>query len=217
MLIHSLSYLTWVGPAAYAEDFVRAHQWICGHYRTGLSVLHGLPVLQDGTDDLNIANALSTVFRWYSLAANPAERDIIRTRSVWNDILLATAVQSSTAASYSPKGGSGQPSAPLTASSSKPSALPSLPPSTASPLVIVRGELPSASLLPKDPSSMSSTLLNCPPMVQGSPILKLRLPTLLDSLKPTIFHTAWIRGLSLRGQEGQERRRSASQEGQGLV
>ena len=81
----------------------------------------------------------------------------------------------------------------------------------------MRGELPSASLLPKDPSSMSSTLLNCPPMVQGSPILKLRLPTSLDSLKPTIFHTAWIRGLSLRGQEGQERRRSASQEGQGLV
>ena len=35
-----------------------------------------------------------------------------------------------------------------------------MPPSTASPLVIVRGELPSASLLPKDPSSMSSTLLN---------------------------------------------------------
>ena len=26
VLIHSLSYLTWVGPAAYAEDFVRARQ-----------------------------------------------------------------------------------------------------------------------------------------------------------------------------------------------
>ena len=72
-----------------------------------------------------------------------------------------------------------------------------MPPSTASPLVIVRGELPSASLLPKDPSSMSSTLLNCLPTAQGSPILKLRLPTSLDSLKPTVFHTAWIPDIRL--------------------
>ena len=61
----------------------------------------------------------------------------------------------------------------------------------------MRGELPSASLLPKDPSSTSLTLLNCPPTAQGSPILKLRLPTLLDSLKPTIFQTAWIPDIRL--------------------
>ena len=61
VLIHSLSYLTWVGPAAYAEDFVRACQRICGLYRTGLSVLHGLPVLQDGTDNPSITNNLSIV------------------------------------------------------------------------------------------------------------------------------------------------------------
>ena len=116
---------------------------------------------------------------------------------MWSDILFATAVQSSTAASHSPTSGSGQPSAPLTASSSKPSALPSLVPSTASPLAILRGELPSASPQPKDPSSTSSTLLNCTPLAQGSPILKLRLPTSLDSLKPTIFHAAWIPDIRL--------------------
>ena len=42
VLIHSLSYLSWVGPTAYAKDFVQARQRICGLYRTGLSVLHGL-------------------------------------------------------------------------------------------------------------------------------------------------------------------------------
>ena len=126
VLIHSLSYLSWVGPAAYTEDFVQARQQICGLYRTGLSVLHGLPVLQDGTDNPSITNDLSIVLRWYSLAANPAERDIVKTRSVWSDILLATAVQSSTAASHSPNSRSGWPSAPLSASSSKPSALPSM-------------------------------------------------------------------------------------------
>ena len=57
--------------------------------------------------------------------------------------------------------------------------------------------MPSASPQPKDLSSTSSTLLNCTPSAQGSPILKLRLPTSLDSLKPTIFHAAWIPDIRL--------------------
>ena len=57
--------------------------------------------------------------------------------------------------------------------------------------------MPSASPQPKDPSSTSSTLLNCTPTAQGSPILKLRLLTSLDSLKPTIFHTALIPDIRL--------------------
>ena len=40
-------------------------------------------------------------------------------------------------------------------------------------------------------------LLNCTPSAQGSPILKLRPATSLDSLKPTIFHAAWIPDIRL--------------------
>ena len=44
VLLHSLSHLAWVGAAAYAEDLVRARQRITGTYRSGVLVLHGLPL-----------------------------------------------------------------------------------------------------------------------------------------------------------------------------
>ena len=51
VLLHSVSHLAWVGPAAYTEDLVRARQRICGTYRTGILVLHVLPLLPEGSSD----------------------------------------------------------------------------------------------------------------------------------------------------------------------
>ena len=81
ILIHSLSHLAWVGPAAYAEDFVRARQKICGTYRSGLTVLNGLPVPAEGSCNSDLANELAAVADWLSLAKNRAERDISNTMS----------------------------------------------------------------------------------------------------------------------------------------
>ena len=59
-------HLTWVGPAAYAEDLVRSRQRICGTYRTGILVLHGLPLPLDRCSDPNTANDLQAVTDWLS-------------------------------------------------------------------------------------------------------------------------------------------------------
>ena len=63
VMLHSLSHLNWVGVAAYTEDFVRARQRILGLYRRGLSVLHGLLILADGSADSSLANNLLSVTR----------------------------------------------------------------------------------------------------------------------------------------------------------
>ena len=205
VLLHSLSHLKWVGTAAYAEDFVCARQRILATYRTGLSVLHGLPLLAEGSSDSSLANDLLSIVRWYSLVLNPADRDIQTTRSAWSGVLIHNAVQSSTAAQPKHICSGVQPTAMPTALGSKPSALPSSHTSTASPLAPKGLELPSASSPTHDLSSTSSTLLNCSPSAQGSVLLKLRLPTSLDSLKPIVFQAQWLHGLHLTatGEDGE--------------
>ena len=205
VLLHSLSHLKWVGTAAYAEDFVRSRQRILATYRSGLSVLHGLPILAEGSTDSSLANDLLAIVRWYSLVLNPADRDIQATRSAWSGILIDNAVQSSTAAPPLHTCSGVQPSATPTDMGSKPSALPASRVSTASPLASTGLELPSASSPTLDLSSTSSTLLNCSPSAQGSVLLKLRLPTSLDSLKPIVFQAQWLHGIQLSptGEDGE--------------
>ena len=89
VLLHSLSHLTWVGPAAYAEDLVRSRQRICGTYRTGILVLHGLPLPLDGCSDPNTANGLQAVTDWLSMAKDQSERDISTTYLLWRSRIIA--------------------------------------------------------------------------------------------------------------------------------
>ena len=125
MLLHSTSHLAWAGPAAYCEDFVRARQRIYGAYRSGLTVMGGLPLLANGCKDPDLVQDLATVSIWMETVRNPAERDISSARSVWRTLFIPPASKPSAEAAVSL--GSGQPSAPLsscdTGSGSKPSAL----------------------------------------------------------------------------------------------
>ena len=89
VLLHSLSHLAWVGPATYTEDLVRARQRISGTYRSGILVLHGLPLSASGSTDSNIANDLTAVSDWLNLVRDPSERDISLTRDLWQARLLA--------------------------------------------------------------------------------------------------------------------------------
>ena len=216
ILLHSISHLAWAGPAAYCEDFVRARQKILAVYRSGLSVIGGLPLLANGCTDKNIVQDLATVSIWLETVRHPAERDITATRALWRS--LFTPVVSKPSAETTDTVYCGKPSAPKNlyniGSGSKPSALPvsvAVRPSasadlegvrpSASPSVAVRpwasadleGARPSASPSHNpDPCLQPSAWLNCSPMAQGPSVTtsytqKLRLPASLDSQRTSIF------------------------------
>ena len=80
VMIHSLSHLAWVGAAAYTEDLVRSRQQITATYRSGISVIHGVPLLNNGSVNVTLVNDLKIVMSWYNAVRHPAERDIISAR-----------------------------------------------------------------------------------------------------------------------------------------
>ena len=187
VLLHSLSHLAWVGPTAYAEDLVRARQRICGTYRSGISVLHGLPMPPDGSLDTALVNDLAAIANWQVLAKPGSERDITSTRLVWKS-LFKTA--SSAHGKIAPT--DGQPPAPSLSSSSSlctvcsmPPALPSCaivqPPAT----VTNTAGWPSAPAPHNGPSGSLPAPLYCTPPARGPISQRLRMPASLDSLKPT--------------------------------
>ena len=90
VLLQSMSHLAWVGPAAYTEDLVRARQRICGTYRSGILVLHGLPLQPEGSSDTNLVKDLLAVFDWLALARGHTERDISLTRHLWRSKLISS-------------------------------------------------------------------------------------------------------------------------------
>ena len=156
ILIHSLSHMASVGPAAYAEDLVRARQRICGTYRTGISVLHGLPMPQGGCSDPDVVNDLTAVACWQAAVKSGPERDILTARSFWKGLLISDF-----------KGG--QPPAPPSSISNSSSMPPALllsqvvqPPATTN---LVPGWPTAPGTLPGLSGSPPASL-NCPPPAQ---------------------------------------------------
>ena len=193
VLLHSLSHLAWVGAAAYAEDLVRARQRITGTYRSGVLVLHGLPLPASGSSDPNIVNDLSAVSDWLNLVRDPSERDISHTRVLWQARLLASGSEPSLSSVLG-----GQPPAPPPPSHPPASCLPPAQlaktvaePPAATNISSVRPPASEASL---GLSGSPPAPLNCTPTAQGpaSPLLRLRLPASPDSLKPAVFIKEWI-------------------------
>ena len=159
VLLHSVSLLAWAGPAAYCEDFVRARQRIYGVYRTGLTVMGGLPLLANGCNDQDLVQDLATVSIWMETVRNPAERDISSSRAVWRSLFIPTASKPSAEAAVWLV--SGQPSAPHsscdTGSVSKPSALPEPNAVRPSAYASLEGVRPSASHSAVRPSASASS------------------------------------------------------------
>ena len=191
-------HLTWVGPAAYAEDLVRSRQRICGTYRTGILVLHGLPLPLDGCSDPNIANDLQAVTDWLSMAKDQSERDISTTRLLWRSRIIANC-------SVRPNECTSGVQPPATPNSSEgpvgcpPPAQP--PHSNVQPQATFFSSAvwPPASAVETSPSGSPPASLYCPPPAQGlGPMLRLRLPASLDSLKPTIVIMEWIPNLCMK-------------------
>ena len=59
--------------------------WLCS---SGISVLHGLPILAEGCQDSNLVNDLYNLTRWVSLVRNATERDIDLTRAMWDPLII---------------------------------------------------------------------------------------------------------------------------------
>ena len=211
ILIHSLSHLAWVGPAAYAEDLVRARQRICGTYRSGVTVIHGLPVPADGCGNSDLVNDLAAVADWINLAKNRAERDITSTRDIWRGMF--SQVTNTTPAGCKPPAQPPAQTMPiLTSVGSKPPALPNLVPpcSSSQPpaLPVLQTVQPPATVISKSIRPPASDCISglsgsppaplyCPPPAQGPFQQRLRMPTTLDSLKPATFIKEHFQGLTI--------------------
>ena len=210
VLLHSLSHLAWVGAAAYAEDFVRCRQRICGIYKSGLSVIHGIPILQEGSKLHSLISDLSIVYDWYNTVRHTAERDILKTRKIVYNLIsaaspmaavdrgepmaarlstmpMAPSTPGQPMAPGSPRrDGSGQPMALLPAQSvsGQPMA-----PDFSGCNGVGQPMAPTA----YGPGGSPMAPPSCTLMTQETAyaIFRLRLPSSLDSLKPEVFEAAF--------------------------
>ena len=101
VLLHSISHLAWAGPAAYCEDLVRAIQRIYAIYRSGMTVIGGLPLLANGCRDPDLVQDLANVSIWMETVCQPAERDISSSRAVWRNLFISNASKPSAEAADS--------------------------------------------------------------------------------------------------------------------
>jgi hypothetical protein len=62
--LSSVSYLAWVGAAAYARDFAQARVRLRAAFRGGIEVIHGVPVLMSGISDMAGTLALRDLIDW---------------------------------------------------------------------------------------------------------------------------------------------------------
>jgi hypothetical protein len=58
------SHLAWVGPGAYAQDFMAARHRVWAAYRGGIEVIHGIPILVSGVNDGAAVEAIEDFFLW---------------------------------------------------------------------------------------------------------------------------------------------------------
>ena len=218
VLLHSISHLAWVGAAAYAEDLVRCCQRIFGVYRSGISVIHRVPVLLGGSNLRPLSSDLNIVLDWYSSTRHTAERDIVDTRKIIHNLISAASPMAAvdrgepmaprlnnslTAPTSNDSNGGGQPMAlpPV----SHPSGQPMAP---FNPVISGSGQPMALLTSAKGPSGSPMALLSCPPMAQGTTLLniRLRLPASLDSMKPDVFEATIRQDLCLPVlDEGHER------------
>jgi hypothetical protein len=78
VVLSSASNLAWVGPAAYASEFVSAKWRLRAAFKNGIEVVHGLPLLLGGVGDSKGIFLFLDFFEWINLDTD--KRDIIDTR-----------------------------------------------------------------------------------------------------------------------------------------
>ena len=82
IMLHSTTHLAWMGAAAYAEDFVKSVRTIYNAFGDSVIVLHGIPILGDGSTDSNLIRELMHINMWYTAASAESSRDTMKTRKL---------------------------------------------------------------------------------------------------------------------------------------
>jgi hypothetical protein len=78
VLISSVSHLAEVGTAAYAEDLVRAFRAIRAVYESGITVMHGIPLLLSGIDSQCTIRSLLEIGAWYQGVSALSTKELIQ-------------------------------------------------------------------------------------------------------------------------------------------
>jgi hypothetical protein len=81
ILLHSVSHLSAVGTAAYAESMMRAIKFILTSFGGKVVIRPGVPILLGGEEDLSLARSLLEVAAWTDdLAANLGKKILCEQR-----------------------------------------------------------------------------------------------------------------------------------------
>ena len=188
VLLHSLSHLAWVGAAAYTEDLVQSLQRIT----SGVSGIHGVPLLCSGSGNHSMVNDLKIVMDWSNAVQHPAERDSTAARLLAYNLITAASPMAAPEA--------GQPMAlpSTTATAAMPHSTPA-PGQPMAPECIVSsgsGQPMSLRSATMGPSGSPMAPLSCLPIAQGTSVnastttpsvIRLWLLSSLDSQKPEVF------------------------------
>jgi len=104
VLIGSVSHLAAVGTAGYAEDLVRAFGAIRNTYRSGITIMHGVPLLLGGLTNKDTIRDLIEVDMWYSKVSTADTMEIAKTRALFRSTLTKEGTNASTADNSAPEG-----------------------------------------------------------------------------------------------------------------
>ncbi len=97
VVICSVSHLAVVGTAVHAEDLVHAFRALRGAYNTGISVMHGFPILISGLNSKTIRELLE-VNHWYNMIYKSSTYKLLETRTLCYSTLIKDDTASSTSA-----------------------------------------------------------------------------------------------------------------------
>ena len=90
VIISSVSHLSAVGTQSYTEDVVRAFRTLKKAYRSGITVMHGFPLLLSGLSNTNTIKELLEICNWHNSVISNGAKDISRTRKLFMDSLLTS-------------------------------------------------------------------------------------------------------------------------------
>ena len=103
VLIGSVSHLAAVGTAGYAEDLVGALAAIRNTYRSGISVMHGIPLLLGGLTNSDTIRDLLEVDLWYNSVSKSDTMEIVKTRALFRKSLIREGTDTCTAVNSAPE------------------------------------------------------------------------------------------------------------------
>ena len=103
VLIGSVSHLAAVGTAGYAEDLVGALAAIRNTYRSGISVMHGIPFLLGGLTNSDTIRDLLEVDLWYNSVSKSDTMEIVKTRALFRKSLIREGTDTCTAVNSAPE------------------------------------------------------------------------------------------------------------------